>query len=239
MNNEASFRRLAAISAILSAPLGLVAVFIVFLAVDFNLEAMSDQSVLITLGSRAAGILAWGEFLSIFGYYLLLAPVAIYLWQWLRPKHPGLVSLFTFCGLGFILVGVPGAAIRATVMPEMMRAYALASGAEREILRVVFTVLTDFVFAAVGPIETILIGVWLLGTGLLLRREQRMLGMAAAALGIAALGAEFGTAFGFETLEALHGLIWFFLPLWAFWLGFVIWRSSEKGEHAVESAAAV
>ena len=54
MSNETSFRRIAAISAIISAPLAIAGLFIVTLAVNFNFELMSDQAALIALGAQPA-----------------------------------------------------------------------------------------------------------------------------------------------------------------------------------------
>ena len=50
MNNETLFKRIAAISAIISAPLAVAGLVIVSLAVDLNFELMSDQAGLIALG---------------------------------------------------------------------------------------------------------------------------------------------------------------------------------------------
>ncbi|MDX1616804.1 MAG: DUF4386 family protein [Candidatus Promineifilaceae bacterium] len=236
MNYETSFKRIAAISAIISAPLAVAGLVIVTLAVDFDFELMSDQSNLITLGARSAGFFHWGEFLSIFGYYLLLIPVALYLWHWLRPHDPNLVNLYTVCGLGFIFIGVPGAIMRTNVLPEMMRAYAEASGAQREVLEAVFKVLTEMAFT--GGIGIILLGIWWLGIGLVLRSERRLLGIVTTVLGIAALGVSVGTIFHIEPLIMLEGIVFLLSPFWALWLGIVIWRRGEQSEQRVEEATA-
>lgn len=118
MNDQTSFRRIAAISAIISAPLALGAVVIHILAVEFDFSLMPDQARLITLGERAAELIRWGDILGIFGYYLLLAPVALYLWYWLKPHSPRLVTMYTVSGLANIFIGVIGAGLRAGVLPE-------------------------------------------------------------------------------------------------------------------------
>jgi len=208
---------------------------IVALAVDFNFELMSDQAALIALGAQSAEFFQWGEFLTVFGYHLLLIPVVLYLWHLLRPHDPNLVNLYTVCGLGFIFIGVRGAIMRANVLPEMMRAYAEASGAQREVLETVFKVLTDMAFT--GGIGIILLGIWWLGIGLVLRSERRLLGIFTTVLGIAALGVSVGTIFHIEPLIMLEGVVFLLSPFWALWLGIVIWQGTEKSEQRVETTA--
>lgn len=237
MNNETSFRRIAAISAILSAPLALAAVVVVTAAVEFDFGIMSDQAGLLELGAQAAGILRWGEILGVFGYYLLLAPVALYLWYWLRSQSPRMVTLITLSGLASIFIGVIGATLRAGVLPEMMSAYALAPDAQRQVLSVVFQTTTDVIFEALGPIEAILAGVWILGVGPVLRSERRGPGILAMTLGIAMLGSGFGAMFQIDLLAVLD-LAYFVSPIWALWLGIVIWRRAEKTEQSLEAATA-
>lgn len=230
MNDQTASRRIAAISAIISAPLALAADVVVTVAVEFDFELLSDQARLINLGARAAEILRWGEILGIFGYYLLLAPVALYLWYWLRPHNPRLVTMYTVSGLGSIFIGVIGAGLRAGVLPEMMSAYAQAPDAQRQVLSVVFQTVTNVIFAALGPVEGILAGLWLLGIGLVLRSERRGLGIFAVILGIAMLGSGFGAMFQIELLAMLQ-LAYFVSPIWALWLGVVIWRGADKSEQ--------
>ncbi|MDX1416684.1 MAG: DUF4386 family protein [Candidatus Promineifilaceae bacterium] len=237
MNNETFFRRIAAISAIISAPLAVAGLVIVSLAVDFNFELMSDQAGLIALGAQSAEFFQVGEFLTVFGYHLLLIPVILYLWHWLRPHDPNLVNLYTVFGLGFIFIGVPGVIMRANVLPEMMRAYAEAPSAQREVLEVVFKILTDMAFT--GGIEVILLGIWWLGIGLVLCRERRLLGIVTTVLGIAALGVGVGAIFHIEPLIMLEGIVFLLSPFWTLWLGIVIWQGTEKSEQRVEAATAV
>jgi hypothetical protein len=227
MNDQTTFRRIAAISAIISAPLALGAFVIATMAVEFDFELISDQARLITLGARAAELLRWGEIMGIFGYYLLLAPVALYLWYWLRPHDPRLVTMYTVSGLASIFIGVIGAGLRVGVLPELMSAYAQAPDARRQVLSVVFQTVTNVIFAALGPVEAILAGLWLLGIGLALRGERRGPGILAVILGIAFLGSGFGAMFQIELLAMLD-LAYLISPIWALWLGIVIWRDVEE-----------
>lgn len=238
MNDETSFRRITAISAIISALLALAATVIVTIAVEFDFELMSDQAGLIALGARAAEILRFGETLGLFGYYLLLVPLALYLWYWLKPRSPKMVTMYTVFGLANIFIGAVGASLRAGVLPEMMSAYAQATDAQGQILAAVFQSVIDVIFGVIGPLESLLFGLWLLGIGLVLRRERRGLGLLAVILGIAFLGDAFGVMLRIELLSMLE-LAYFISPIWVLWLGFVIWRRGEQIEQMVEAATAV
>ena len=238
MNDENSFRRIAAITAIISAPLALAAVVVLTMAVEFNFELMSDQARLITLGARAAELFRLGEILGFFGYSLLLVPVVLYLWDWLKPRSPKLVTMYTVFGLAFIFIGAVGASLRAGVLPGMMSAYAQAASAQGQILSTIFQTVIDVIFGAIGPLESLLFGLWLLGIGLVLRGERRSLGIIAVILGIAFLGTAFGDMLQVEPLSMLE-LAYFISPIWVLWLGIVIWRRGEQSEHIVEAATAV
>lgn len=238
MNDVNSFRYIAAITAIISALLALAADVIVILAVDFNFELMADQAGLIALGTRAAELFRWGETLGLLGYCLLLVPVVLYLWFWLRPRSPNLVTMYTVFGLAFVFIGAVGASLRAGVLPEMMSAYAQADNVQGQILEAVFQSAIDVIFGAIGPLESLLFGLWLLGVGLVLRKERRNLGILAVILGIAFLGTAVGEILRVEPLSMLE-LAYFISPIWVFWLGIVIWRQSEQSEQSMEAATAV
>jgi hypothetical protein len=239
MNDQTLFKRIAAVSAMLAAPVQLVFMIIVFLAIDFNTEIMADQSLMIILGNQAAEMFRWGEILDIFGFYLLLIPVVLYLRHWLRSHSPNLVNLVTVFGLGSIFFGVAGAAIRYGAMTEMMHAYAGASGAEREMFAVAFKVLIDVIFSGLGTLEVPFLGVWLLGIGLVLQRERRAFGLFTTILSIGYFGALAGGLLQIDLLIVLFtGIIVPIFPIWTIWLGIVIWRRGEQGDYGLEPAAA-
>jgi hypothetical protein len=239
MNNQTSFRRIAAISTIIAALLILASIVVLSLAVEFNFEFLDNAAGLITAGldAGAAGLFRWGSILELFGYFLLLIPATLYLWYWLRPRNPGLVTLYTVLGLTSIVLGVIGAAIRASFFPPMMIAYPQAAEAQRAVLEVVFRAVTDFTFESLYALDSILAGVWWLGIGLVLRAERRSLGMTTVILGIAVLGAGAGWLLRVDPLARLE-LFYFFEPFWALWLGVVIWRGAGKSEQRVEAATA-
>ena len=140
MNDEQRFQRMAGVTTMLSFLPALASGICLATAANFRLSALSNPSSLITIGTHGANLFRWGMVLDMFGYYVLLTPLALVLWQWLRPTGPLLVTLYTWCGFGYILVGAMGAIILAAVEPPLIIQYAAhPSGAERETLQTVFT----------------------------------------------------------------------------------------------------
>ncbi len=239
MNDSNSFRRLAALSAIVSVPLSLASWLLVALAVEFDAEALAELSDIITLGPRAAGYahLAW-MVADTFGHNLLLGPVIVYLWVWLRPRSPSFVTLFSLSGCGYILVALIGVSLLGGLAPPMMREYAVASQPEQEALAITFRSVFNMLFYGTGPLALLLAGIWWLGIGAILKREQTMLGVFTMIVGALALTVWLRLTFQLEALAILEAPQSFASYIWLIWLGVVIWRRDEQSEIALEPAAA-
>ncbi len=229
MNNEKVFRQIAAITAIVSAPLALGASVILAQALEFNAELMSNPANLITLGTQTALTFRRVEFIGMFGYYLLLLPATLYLWYWLKPKDPKLVSLSTIFGLGYLFIGAIGSAVLVSVAPPLMNAFPQILESQQEVMQAIFQVVTDLGIVALFSLSYILGGIWWLVIGLILRVERRILGIFTFIQGIVTLVYGVGVMLQIETLTNLEALT-FFAPIWALWLGIVIWRSDLKGD---------
>lgn len=240
MDNETSFRRIAAITIIVAGALNLAANVVVTLAVDFNFAFLENPEELLAAGleSGAVELFRWGEVVGIFGYCLLFIPAALYLWFWLSPRNSGLMTLYTVLGLTSIVLCVIESTIRASIWPPLMAAYPQAADVQREVLQVIFKAVTDFAFEGMYALDSILFGLWWLGIGLILRNERRILGIATAIMGAAILGAGFGWLLRVDPLARLE-LFYLFEPFWAVWLGIVIWRRGEQSEPSMEAATAV
>ena len=239
MNDEISFRRIAAITLILAGALNLAASALATAAVDFNMELLANPTAMLTSGLEPGVIdlFRWSEVLGVFGYSLLLVPATLYLWYWLSPKKPRMVTLYTILGLIAIVLCVIESAVRASIWPPIMAAYPQAADAQREVLQVTFGAMTDFAFESMYAVNSILGGLWLLGMGLILRSEQRILGIVTAIMGAAVLLAGIGWITRVDPLARLE-LFYFIQPFWAVWLGIVIWRQTEKVEQMAVAATA-
>lgn len=240
MNDETSFRRIAALTVIMAGVLSLAAAVVGFLAVDFNVDLLANPESVLTAGLEPGviNLLRWGEILGLFGYCLLFIPATLYLWYWLSPRKPRIVTLYTVLGLIAIALCVVESGIRVSIWPPMMAAYPQAADVQREMLQVVFGAMSDFAFESLYALNSILAGLWLLGMGLILRSEQRVLGVATAIMGGGILLAGFGWLAQVDPLARLE-LFYFLQPFWAVWLGIVIWRRSEQRDHALEPAPAL
>jgi len=233
MIDQTLFRRIAALSAILALPVTLANTVVLLMAVDFNPEFMSNPAGLITIGPPASETFRWGEILGLGAPTLLLVPAALYLWYWLKPRAPRLVTLYTFFGLASLLISAIGSLMRATLYPPLMNAYSLASETQRDMLVVIFQGITDFNFEGLWALELIFGSIWWLGIGPLLRSERRILGIVTMILGIAYLVAGVGWLLRVEPLARLENAF-FFVPFWTVWLGIIIWRDPEKTENSMK-----
>jgi len=227
MKSENTFKLIAATTAIISAPLSLGASIILAQALEFNAEVMSNPANLVTLGTQVAVTFSKVEFIGMFGYYLLLLPATLYLWYWLRPQDPKLVSMSTIFGFGYIFIGAIGSAVLVSVAPPLMNIYPQTLESQREIIQAVFQVVTNLGIVALLSLSYILGGIWWLGIGLVLRVERRILGIVTVVQGIATFVYGVGVMLQIETLTNLEALT-FFAPIWALWLGVVIWRSNPE-----------
>lgn len=238
MNDQFLFKRIAAITAILAAPVGLGSFVLLGMAVDFDLEAVSSFMDVITLGSAAADPLHLAWVVTDFFGTLLLAPAALYLWQWLKRRNPNLITLFTVFGFAYFFIGALVLSFMGAVVPSLMRTYESASESQREIVVVVLTSLFDMLYNGGGPMVYFSAGIWWLGIGLFLRSEQRILGIVTMILGFFGLGIWVEQTFHIESLVFIEDLAFYLTYIWAVWLGIVIWRRDEQHEHVMEMATA-
>jgi len=239
MNDLISFRRTAAVSAIVSVPLALSSWLLVGLAVEFKPDALAELSDVITLGPQAAGYaqLAWMA-ADTFGHNLLLGPVILYLWLWLRPRSPNFVTFFTISGFAYILVGLMGVSLLGGLVPPMMREYAVASESQQEVLATVFRSVFNMLFYGTGPLAFLLAGIWWLGIGTVLRKERPVLGAFTMILGVLALIVWLELAFRLEALAVFEAPQSFASYIWLIWLGIVIWRTDPRSEPVLQAAPA-
>jgi len=221
MNDHQSFQRFAALAAIISFPLALGSIVLSGMALDFNMEASTNPALLLSVGADGASLSRWGMILDMLGYYLPLLPVALFLWRWLGPRDPDWVLFYTYCGLGYILIGATGAVILAAIQPPLINAYAQASAEQRVMLETVFNTIWSMVYGGMWNIlGELLAGIWFVGVGLLLRGERRIFSIVTMILGISALLDSLGMILNFEGLALLGLSIYVVLaPIWTLWLG--------------------
>jgi len=236
MNDETSFKRIAAIMTILAAPVGLGSFVLVGIAVNFNLDAVSNFMDVINLGASAAGPLHLAWIITDFFGTLLLAPAAFYLWKWLKPRSPNLVTLSALFGFAYFLTAAIILSLIGAAVPTLMRAYETASGTERDMVFVLLTALFNMLYNGGGPLVYFLAGIWWLGTGAVLRQERPILGILTMIMGIIGLGVWVEQTFGIASLVFIEDLIFYLTYIWAVWLGITIWRHGELRDPLADAA---
>ncbi len=235
MNDLLQFRGWTFISSLAALVLAIGSDLCLMVASNANPGVMNDMSTLIAIGAARASWLRWGMILDVLGYYLLLAPLALYLRQWLRPRSPNLVDLFTLSGFGYMLVGAMGAIILSAVLPPLVAAYTQTPAQARGMLQVVFNAFINAVYLGLwNPLEVFLFGVWLTGMGPLIQAEHRRLGIAPRFFGFCALMAALGRILEINLLflPGVMGMLMF--PFWlpAFVLVTMRGPSKEQAEAA-------
>jgi len=234
MNDHQSFQRFAALAAIISFPLALGSTVLSGMAIDFKfMDAVTNPALWLSVGTDGARLLRWGMILDMLVYYLPLLPLALFLWRWLRARSPNWVLFYTSCGLGYILIGAIGAVILAAVHPPLINAYAQATVEQRYVLETVFRTIWNMVYRGIWSIlDELLVGVWFLGIGLLLRGEQRLFSIFSIILGISALLGWLGIILDIEALALLGAIYGLLVPVWALWLGIDLVRKPVQIQTA-------
>lgn len=219
MNNHPSFQRLAARITILAVISYLISVVLLLAVMNYSFSIEAFSGAMISAGSRGAGLLRWGMIFDVFGSYLLLTPLALHLWVWLRPKSPNHVTLYTLCGLAYILIGSMGAIVLSAVLPPLMNEYVQASATQQDTLQVVFDSFLNAVFLGLwNPLEVFLLSIWLIGLGPLIQRERQGLGIVTRLLGLSALIDSTGRFFDVQTIFFIGSSGLFLLvPVWLIW----------------------
>ena len=219
MNDHPSFQRLAARITILAVISYLISVVLLLAVMNYSFSIEAFSGAMISAGSRGAGLLRWAMIFDVFGSYLLLTPLALHLWVWLRPKSPNHVTLYTLCGLAYILIGSMGAIVLSAVLPPLMNEYVQASATQRDTLQVVFDSLLNAVFLGLwNPLEVFLLSIWLIGLGPLIQRERQGLGIVTRLLGFSALIDSTGRFFDMQTIFFIGSSGLFLLvPVWLIW----------------------
>ena len=215
-----------------------VAASAMFFAVyDFNVGVLAaDPGAFPPRGADVADLLRWGMVIDMLAY-LALAPVVLHLHSRLiavlagRGESTGVVNLLTFGGLGFSLVGAIGAALFASVGPPLLEAAAAAPG-NAAAAHVAFAALADGVTVGLwGTLEWLLLGVWLIGVGWIMRPEGNLFAWLAIVAGAGALVYDAQTGLtghppvGLTSpldIVSFSGLGLF--VVWLVWLAIRLWR---------------
>jgi hypothetical protein len=245
MSESRDFQRIAGIAAILVTLFIVGNVITLFASVNNNAGVFSDAALLLPMGPGAARIFHVSMVFDVLAY-LVFAPVMVFCWLWLKRRSEGLVSLLTFCGLSYALLGSVGGVIVDAVLPKMIVDFPAAAPAQQEILRLLARLFYLAIAHGVwNPLEVLMVSVWFLGFGLLLRREKR--GLAILALAVSCLGLldPIGWILGNDVILNIGGVGTVLIPVWTAWFGIDLLRSPDlissitEPRHASQNQAHV
>ena len=229
-NEEVLHRRATAVVTIAAGVMSLASLIVGLSGADFDFEAVSESATFIALGTDAVAPVRWGLWLSMFGSYLLLVPVALLLLRWLRQDDPVVADLATVAAGFYILLGAAGASVLASTLPDLIQRYADADTAD---VAMRAGLLNDFDLARriaedglQGVVQNVAGAAWFLGMGSLLRRHRPALGAAAMAVGAFLVVNAVGIMVDVEALRTI-GLTGNVLlaPAWAIGMGISLLRS--------------
>jgi hypothetical protein len=224
--------RAIAITAWLATAICYLTLYFALKSVNFDTAAMADPLNQIGIGAQGAGAIQWSMICDAFGFYLLSAPAALYLWFQFKDASPFGASLATLSGLGYILTGALGAGILSIVWPELIREYALAdTEAARGQITALFRVITNTVYTGMwGRVEYFLCAVWWLGIALLSWSRLRAFAVWSFIAGLASLVGNIGEIVGSHTIAEI-GLNVYLLsvPIWTAWVGVLAWKQHHAG----------
>ena len=229
-NEEVPHRRATAVVTIAAGVTSLASLVVGLSGADFDFEAVSEAATFIALGTDAVAPVRWGLWLSMFGSYLLLVPVALLLLRWLRQDDPVVADLATVAAGFYILLGAAGASVLASTLPDLIQRYAEADAADAAMRA---GLLNDFDLARriaedglQGVVQNVAGAAWFLGMGSLLRRHRPALGAAAIAVGAFLVVNAAGIMVDVEALRfiGLTGNV-LLAPAWAIGMGASLLRS--------------
>jgi hypothetical protein len=215
--------RVVAVSAWLAALLPLVALVAFVGAYRFDAGRLADLPSIVGDRSSAPTLRLAG--LLDMGAYLAVALVVLYLHRRLTHRAPDLMALVTFGGLTYVVLGSLGGTLLATVGPPLVE-----DGSE--MARTTFGAFATMVTVTLwGTLESIFLGVWLIGIGWLIRVDRNWFGMLAVVAGVGALlsAARSGiTGHSVGDLPgpldvAVVGLLGLYVP-WLVGLGILLYR---------------
>ena len=207
-------RRAGITALVVSISAGITSTVLFAAAYQFRLDIQPTR--IVAAGATSAELLRWAAVLDLFGYYLATAVLAYVLWRQLRPRNPVIADLSTLAALGYALAGGAGAAVLAVFGSSLMHDYTDAAATEQVVIAAQFATLMAVVIRAIWQfLDGILIGVWWLGIGLLLRPDRPRLSRLTLVLAaVAAVGA-FVNLVGLSLVrDVLLGVLFI---LWAAW----------------------
>jgi hypothetical protein len=210
---------------------GLTSNVLFLAAFQFHLDWFREPTSVLGAGATSAELLRWASVLDLIGYYLATAVLAYVLWYWLRPRNRLIADLSALAALGYVLAGGIGAAVLAMVGPMLMHSYTEAAAGSQAVITTQFAVLFELVWRAIWQLlDGILVAVWWLGIGLLVREDRPGLSRLSLALAAAAAVGVAANIIGLSLVrDVILGITFTLWTAWWIWLMALLLRFRRPG----------
>jgi hypothetical protein len=214
---------------LVSLVLGMTSNLLFLAAFQFRLDWFLEPTRILAAGATSAELFRWAAVLDLLGYYLATAVFAYVLWRHLRPRNPTIADLSTIAAVGYAVAGGTGAAVLAFVAPALMQQYSAATAAEQVIITAQFATVLQVVWRSIWQfLDAMLLAVWWLGLGVLLRADRPRLARVSLVLAAAAgAGAVVNVAGLSFVRDLLLGVVFTLWTVWWIWLLVIFARQPE------------
>lgn len=213
----------------------LAAIYAIIAAVEFD-AALGYLPVEAIEVANPRLVFAWGV-LDFIGYYLLRAPLIVFLWACFRSENTALVDFVGFCGLLFVVLSVTATSVLTGATMGIQAVYPEADAALRIGLEAAWEASVATVRQGLWQFSMI---PWAIFTGVmggLLASRERWLGRALQTIGVAAAISAIDPLVSTKLQQLLgpvHDYQVHFSSIWMLWAGIVLLRRPE-GLLAAES----
>lgn len=237
MKNISNYRQILGIVTITAGILAAACILMGAYAVEYNFDAFSEPALLLQYAHNFKAAY-WFLIFDLAGYYLLLLPAIFYLHRQYQFHSPW-VPLFSFSGIAYVLTGAIGAAILASVWPELMQQYLTTQAAEKQTITLLFNTATHFVTTGLWNIlEVLFAATWWIGFGTLLIRDHKTIGVLSVIAGLACLADSIGTIIGSKVLAETGVNIYLVMGIiWPIALGIHVMRRASDQPPAYSPVA--
>jgi len=224
----AESRRLAGITAIVSAPIAFASAAVTLSGADWDSKIFETPTRLLEYGAAAANAARIGMVLDVIGYYALLVPVLLLLHRAMARHRPDLAGIATFAGATYIIVGATGAGILSAVWPSALNDIGDV-GADTAGITASFDAITNGVVLGMWNIVgSAAIAVWLLIVGRMAWGTRRAFAGFTFVVAVAAAVDTIATALDVGSISSIALQVYIYAaPLWAAWLGIDLLRGNE------------
>jgi hypothetical protein len=227
MRPTSTYSKIVAALTVASGILALLCLVLLSMALTDHPEAISDPVQILNVPDLNLSRIRGSMLADIAGYYLLLLPLIYYLRPYLR-KQTTWADLLTFCATAYALGGALGAAIMSEVVTRLYTEYYLAVPDQQENIQAVFRAVIYLVYEGLwNLLGSLFAGTWWLLLGYALFASHKALAWITTVLGAFTLLDAVGHVSGIEWMITVGLNVYLILaPIWAIWIGVVIWKKS-------------